>query len=147
MPKRPHKGTSQSIRPVTKRPPAWCRYKSEEVESIIVKLSKEGQTPSKIGTIMRDQYGIPLTKPIVGKRITQILKESGLVPPTPEDLDVLLKKAAALRVHLEKNRKDLHNKRSLQFTEARIHKISRYYKRSGRLPSEWKYVAKTGSAA
>jgi len=146
--KRPHRGTSQSIRPVTKRPPAWCRFKDPaEVEAIIVKLSKEGQSPSKIGTVLRDQYGIPLAKPIVGKRVTQVLRESGLVPPTPEDLDVLLKKATSLRVHLEKNRKDVHNKRALQFTDARIHKLSRYYKRTGRLPSAWRYEAKTGSAA
>jgi small subunit ribosomal protein S15 len=145
--KRPHKGTSQSIRPVTKRPPAWCRYKPEEVEAIIVKLSKEGHSPSKIGTILRDQYGIPLVKPIVGKRITHVLKDSGVVPPTPEDLDVLLRKAASLRVHLEKNRKDVHNKRAMQLTEARIHKLARYYKSASRLPPEWKYTPKTVSAS
>ena len=143
MPKR-RKGTSQSTRPVSKRPPAWCRYEPEEVEAIVVKLSKEGHNPSKIGTILRDQYGIPLTKPIVGKRISQILKDEGLAPSIPEDLDALLKKASSLRIHLEKNKKDLHNKRALQLTEAKIYKLSRYYKRTGLLPPEWKYKSKTG---
>ena len=147
MTKKPHKGTSQSIRPVTKRPPAWCRYKPEEVEAIVVKLSKGGHSPSRIGTILRDQYGIPLAKPIAGKRVTQILKENGLTPPMPEDLNTLLKKATGVRVHLEKNKKDLPNKRALQLTEARIHKLSRYYKQTGILPPEWKYGAKTASVA
>jgi len=135
---------SQSTRPVSKRPPAWCRYKPEEVEAIVVKLSKEGHNPSKIGTILRDQYGIPLTKPIVGKRISQILRGEGLAPSIPEDLDALLKKASSLRIHLEKNKKDLHNKRALQLIEAKIYKLSRYYKRTGLLPLEWKYKSKTG---
>jgi small subunit ribosomal protein S15 len=117
------------------------------VEAIIVRLSKEGHGPSKIGTILRDQHGIPLAKPIVGKSITKVLKESSAVPSTPEDLESLLKKASRLRVHLEKNNRDLNNKRALQLTEARIRKLSRYYKRTGILSSDWKFEAKRISAA
>jgi len=142
MPKK-HRGTSHSTRPVSKRPPTWCKYKPEEVDALVIKLAKEGHAPSKIGTILRDQHGIPLTKPFTGKNVTQILKEAGLAPSLPEDLEALLKKAARLRVHLEKNKKDLHNNRSLQIIEARIHKLSRYYKREGTLPSDWKYKAKS----
>ena len=54
----------------------------------------------------------------------------------------LIKKAARLTAHLEKNRKDLHNKRALQIVEAKIHKLSRYYKREGVLPPNWKYEPK-----
>jgi len=139
------KGSSQSIRPVSKRPPAWCRYKPEEVEAMVIKLAKEGYPASTIGMILRDRYSVPLTKPIIGRRITEILKEAGLAPPLPEDFETLLKKAARLRVHLEKNRKDLHNRRALQIVEARIRKISNYYKRRGVLPQDWKYEAKAGS--
>jgi len=57
----------------------------------------------------------------------------------PEDFAILLKKAASLRVHLEKNKKDVHNKRALQLIEAKIHKLSRYYKDKGALSPEWKY--------
>ena len=144
MPKK-EKGSSQSIRPVSKRPPAWCRYKPEEVEAMVIKLAKEGYPASTIGMILRDRYSVPLTKPIIGRRITEILKEAGLAPPLPEDFETLLKKAARLRVHLEKNRKDLHNRRALQIVEARIRKISNYYKRRGVLPQDWKYEAKAGS--
>ncbi len=133
---------SHSTRPVSKRPPVWCRYKPEEVEALVIKLAKEGHAPSKIGTILRDQHGIPMTKPITGKTVTQILKDAGLAPSLPEDLETLLKKAARLHVHIEKNKKDLHNKRALQIIEAKIHKLSRYYKREGALPPDWKYKAK-----
>jgi len=115
------------------------------VEALVIKLAKEGHAPSKIGTILRDQHGIPLTKPITGRTVTQILKDAKLAPSIPEDLETLLKKAASLHVHLEKNKEDLHNKRALQIIEAKIHKLSRYYKGQGMLPPDWKYKAKAAS--
>ena len=138
MPKK-EKGMSHQTRPVTKRPPAWCRYTAEEVEALIMKLAKEGHPPSKIGIILRDQYGIPLAKPITGKSVTQILKERKMFSSLPEDLENLLRKAARLHVHFDKNKADLHNKRALQIVEAKIYKLSRYYKREGVLPPDWKY--------
>ena len=144
MPKQ-EKGKSHSIRPVSRRPPSWCRYEPEEVEAFIIKLAKEGHSLSSIGTILRDQYAIPLVKPITGKSITEILRQEGLAPSLPEDLSNLMKKAQSLSAHMEKNKKDLHNKRSMQVIEARIHKLSRYYKRKGVLPRNWKYEAKIAS--
>ena len=144
MPKK-EKGKSHQIRPVTKRPPSWCRYTPEEVEALVIRLAKEGHPPSKIGTILRDQHGIPLTKPFTGRTISQILKEAKLAPSLPEDFEILLRKATRLRVHLEKNKKDLGNKRALQIIEAKIYKLSRYYKRKGVLPPDWKYEAKAVS--
>ena len=146
MPKQ-EKGKSHQIRPVAKRPPTWCKYQPEEVEALVVKLAKEGNPPSRIGTILRDQNAVPLVRPITEKTVTQILKEAELAPAIPEDLGQLLKKAERLAVHLEKNGKDLHNKRSLQIIEAKIHKLSRYYKREGLLPSNWKYEPKIASVA
>ena len=139
------KGSSHSIRPVSKRPPSWCKYTPEEVEAMVVKLAKEGHPPSKIGVMLRDLHGIPLVKPIVGRSITHILKDVGLAPSVPEDFNTLLEKAARLHVHLEKNKKDLHNKRAVQLVEARIYKLARYYKREGLLPPDWKYKAKIAS--
>ena len=133
------RGSSHSTRPVSKRPPIWCKYQPEEVEAIIFNLAKEDHTASDIGIILRDQHGIPLAKSIMGKSISQILRESGLAPSLPEDLEVLMKKAANLRIHLERNKKDLHNKRFLQLIETRIRKLARYYQRKNVLPPEWKY--------
>ena len=142
---RQEKGRSHSIRPVSRRPPSWCRYQSEEVEAFVVKLAKEGHSLSKIGTLIRDQYAIPLVKPITGKSISGILEDAGMAPSTPEDLANLITKARGLSVHIDKNHKDLHNKRSMQVIESRIHKLSRYYKRAGVLPKKWKYVSKVAS--
>jgi len=75
----------------------------------------------------------------------KILKENQLAPSLPEDLASLLKKAESLSLHLEKNRTDLYNKRALQLIEAKIHKLSRYYKYKGILPAAWKYEAKIAS--
>jgi small subunit ribosomal protein S15 len=141
MPKK-EKGISHQTRPVTKRPPTWCRYTDEEVEALILKLFKEGYPPSKIGIILRDQHGIPLAKPITGKSVTQVLKERKMFSSLPEDLENLLRKATRLHVHYDKNKADLHNKRALQLVEAKIYKLSRYYKRKGVLPSDWKYSPK-----
>jgi len=130
---------------VAKRPPTWSRYTPEEVEAIVTKLAKEGHAPSRIGTILRDQHGVPLTKPVTGKTITMIMKDAGLAPSIPEDLETLLKKATRLYAHLEKNKKDSYNKRALQSVEARIYKLAKYYKRQGVLPADWKYEAKVAS--
>ena len=144
MPKH-QKGKSHSIRPVSKRSPSWCRYESEEVEALIINLAREGNSPSIIGTILRDQHGIPQIKPITGKSITHILAEADMASSLPEDLEMLLKKAVRLSTHIERNKMDLVNKRSLQVIEAKIHKLSKYYKKKGTLPPDWKYEPKAAS--
>ena len=144
MPKQ-EKGKSHETRPVSKRAPSWCKYQSEEVEALIVKLAKEGSSASRIGTILRDQYSVPLSKPITGKRILKIMKENKLAPAFPEDLASLLKKAESLALHLEKNRTDLYNRRALQLIEAKIHKLSRFYKKEGIVSASWKYEPKIAS--
>ena len=144
MPKQ-EKGKSHETRPVSKRAPSWCKYQSEEVEALIVKLAKEGSSASRIGTILRDQYSVPLSKPITGKRILKIMKENKLAPAFPEDLASLLKKAESLALHLEKNRTDLYNRRALQLIEAKIHKLSRFYKKEGTVSASWKYEPKIAS--
>jgi small subunit ribosomal protein S15 len=144
MPKQ-EKGKSHETRPVSKRAPSWCKYQSEEVEALIVKLAKEGNSASRIGTILRDQYSVPLSKPITGKRILKIMKENKLAPAFPEDLASLLKKAESLALHLEKNRTDLYNRRALQLIEAKIHKLSRFYRKEGIVSASWKYEPKIAS--
>jgi small subunit ribosomal protein S13e len=62
----------------------------------------------------------------------------GLAPTIPEDLYHLVKKAVSLRKHLEKNNKDYGCKFRLILVESRIHRLSRYYKRTRALPVTWK---------
>lgn len=139
MPKK-EKGSSHSKRPLSRRSPSWCRYTSEEVEALVIKLAREGNSQSKIGVILRDQYGIPLTKTVTGKGVSDILKENNLSPSVPEDLDALLRKAAQLLAHLNRNRSDAYNRRSVQVIESKIHSLSNYYKSKGVIPEDWKYA-------
>lgn len=139
MRKKRDKGRSHSTRPVGIGPPKWLRYTPEEVEVLIVELAKKGYGPSMIGIILRDQYGIPLVKPILGKKISEVLEEHGVAPPLPEDLLNLIKRAVNLRRHLEEHPKDLHSKRGLQEIESKIRRLEKYYKRVGKLPLDWKY--------
>lgn len=60
-------------------------------------------------------------------------------PKIPEDLETLMKKATSAVRHLEKNRKDYPNKRDLALIESKIHRVSSYYRRIGRIPKEWTY--------
>lgn len=133
------KGKSHSIRPVSKRPPFWLKLGPEEVESQVIELAKEGSPPSKIGVILRDQYGVPLVKTASGKKVTQIMREAKLAMDLPEDLGNLLNKAARLKEHLKKNKKDYVNKRALESVESKIRHLARYYRKRSVLPKGWKY--------
>ena len=70
----------------------------------------------------------------------------GLAPELPEDLYHLIKKAVSVRKHLEKFRKDTDSKFRLILIESRIHRLARYYKRTGVLAPNWKYESSTASA-
>ncbi len=133
------RGRSRSTRPISKRPPNWVIYQPDEVKALIINLAREGKPQSLIGTILRDEHGIPLVKHIVGYGIYKVLDEAGLAPRIPEDIYNLMVKATSLRRHLERNHKDFHNKRSLQLTESKIYALTRYYKKKGLLPQDWRH--------
>ena len=135
------KGQSGSKRPSTILKPDWIdeEKNAEWVEEKVIELAKAGNTPSMIGTILRDQYGIPLVKTITGKNVLQILKENELTRRVPEDLRNLIIIATRIRRHLEENKKDFVSKRSLQLVESKIHRLSKYYRGRHVLPADWKY--------
>jgi len=133
------RGKSGSKRVYRDVPPEWVDLKAEEVEKLVLRLFNEGYEPSMIGMILRDTYGVPSVKQITGKKIVEILKENGVEIKLPEDIKSLIKRAINLRKHLEKHKKDYHNKRGLQLIEAKIHRLASYYKERGVLPEDWKY--------
>jgi len=57
--------------------PSWIKMKSDEMEKIVVELAKKGESPAKIGLILRDKYGIPKVK-LFGKRMVEIFAEHGV---------------------------------------------------------------------
>ena len=132
-------GKSHSIRPATVRAPSWITLTPAEVEALVIKYSKDGLTPSQIGIKLRDQHSIPLIKPITKKGINQILAENDLRPDMPEDLENIVNKAVGLQKHLKENKGDNRNVRSLELIEAKVHRLSVYYKRIERIPKTWKY--------
>ncbi|RKP09353.1 ribosomal S13/S15 N-terminal domain-containing protein [Thamnocephalis sphaerospora] len=142
----PGKGISSSALPYRRTPPSWLKISAEEVCEQIVKLAKKGVTPSQIGVVLRDQHGVAQVKNVTGNKIVRILKANGLAPSLPEDLYHLIKKAVAVRKHLERNRKDKDSKFRLILIESRIHRLARYYKTAGVLPPNWKYESSTASA-
>ena len=133
------RGRSRSTRPVSRRTPNWVVYQPDEVKALIINLAREGKPQSLIGNILRDKHGIPLVKPIVGYGIQRVLQEADLAPRIPEDLYNLMVNSTNLRRHLERNHKDFHNKRSLQISEAKIYALTRYYKKRGMLPQDWRH--------
>jgi len=120
--------------------PSWLTYSAEEILPIIVKWSKEGVSPSMIGARLRDEYGIPSVKALFGKSLKDVLKEHGIKPEIPNDMTHLIDRAADLQAHLKIHKGDRKNVRSLELIEARIHRLAKYYKRQGLLPSDWKYA-------
>ena len=132
-------GKSHSIRPVTLHAPSWVTSSSKEIEELVIKYTKEGLTPSQIGNKLRDQHAIPLIKPITKKSIGEILEENNLKAEMPEDLENIVKKAIGLQKHLKVNKGDNRNVRSLELIEAKVHRLSVYYKKIERIPKTWKY--------
>ena len=56
------------------------------------------------GVILRDSHGVAQVRFVSGNKILRIMKAMGLAPDLPEDLYYLIKKAVAIRKHLERNR-------------------------------------------
>ncbi len=133
-------GKSHTNRPTSKNAPSWT-IANQEIVSKIVDFGKDGLTASEIGLRLRDEFAVPLVKPILGKTITQVLEENNITKTMPEDLERLLRKALGLQKHLNNHNSDKRNVRSLELIESKIHRLSRYYKKNSKIPQNWKYKA------
>jgi len=135
------RGRSGSRKPAKRTKPSWMRYKPKEIEMLVTKLAKEGKSSSLIGLVLRDSYGVPDVKAATGKKIVGLLADKGIAPKIPEDLLSLMKRSVQIRKHLEKNKQDMAALRGLQFTESKIKRLVKYYKKIAKLPVDWKYDA------
>lgn len=133
------KGISGSHNPIKKEKASWVKYSTKEVELLIVKYVKEGKTSAQIGLYLRDEYGIPDVKILLGKSVSQVIKEKNIKKDIPDDLMALIKKSILIKKHLEENHKDMTGKRGLQLTEAKIKRLVKYYKKNNILDAKWKY--------
>jgi len=132
-------GKAHSIRPIESKFSSWVKQDTKEIEDLVIKYTKDGLTPSQIGIKLRDQHAIPLVKPIINKTISDILDQNDLKSEIPEDLNNIVTKAVGLQKHLKSNKNDRRNIRSLELIEAKVHRLSIYYKKIGRISKNWKY--------
>jgi small subunit ribosomal protein S15 len=93
-----------------KEKPEWVKMKPQELEKLIIELHKEGNSPAKIGLILRDKHGVPKAK-LIGKKITKILDEQSL--QYPKEKEIFTKQIENLKIHIEKNKHDNSAKKSL----------------------------------
>lgn len=135
----PKKGQSGSTRPNLDENPDWVSLDKDEIRELIVNLARQGETSSKIGIILRDQYGVPNVELAIGDSITYVMEKNDLDPEIPEDLLSLMEKAVNLKEHLDENPKDKSNRRSLRLVESRIRRLVDYYKDQGDLEEQWRY--------
>ena len=133
------RGKSGSKKPLRKVMPVWLRYSQKEAELIIAKLAKEGKNAAEIGIILRDTYGIPDVRLLFKKKLSYILQEKGMAPEVPDNLSALIRKSVKIRKHMGKSVKDETSKRGLLLTESKIKRLTKYYKRTGKLAADWKY--------
>lgn len=133
------KGTSGSTKVYRTKAPTWIQHDAKEVEQLIVKLSKTGLSSSQIGIQLRDVYGIPDVKLITGKKISITLEENKLLPEVPEDIIALMRREINILKHNGNNKHDMSGKRGQQLIESKIRRLADYYKKEGKLPSDWKF--------
>ena len=134
-------GKAHSTRPMESKFSSWVKQDPKEIEELVIKYAKDGNTSSQIGIKLRDQHAIPLVKPIINKTISDILDQNDLKSELPEDLNNIVIKAVGLQKHLKSNKNDRRNIRSLELIEAKVHRLSVYYKKIDRIPENWKYKA------
>lgn len=115
----------------------WIKYEKDEVEKLILKLAKEGQSNSRIGIILRDQYGIPRAREL--KLKVKKVSDTQVKQPVPEDMYNLMKQAVNIHRHLGDNKGDAKAKHGLEYIESKIRRLGKYYLKKKQLPKNWKY--------
>ena len=105
--------------------PPWLKMKEDELIKIIKKLAGKN-SQSKIGAILRDQYGIPTTK-LYGKKLGEYLKELGL--ETNEEFENAIKKVERIKQHLQTNVTDKKAKHKLQKAQSRYNVLKKHYEK------------------
>ena len=134
------RGKSQSMKPSTMKSD-WVKLTSEQIGKLVVEMNKEGLNASQIGIKLRDEHAISSIKSVTGKNMKEFMEENGINQEIPEDLEALVKRALSLQNHLKSNKGDRKNVRSLELLEAKVHRLSKYYKKKNVIPKNWKYKA------
>ena len=113
-----------------------------KVEKAILDYSKQGISGAMIGQNVKEKHGAGYLKPLLGKRLGQFLAEKGVQKAIPDDMMALMRKAVGMHKHLGANHRDVYGRIRLIRVEAKIGRLSKYYRDSGKLPADWKYDPK-----
>lgn len=101
---------------------SWIKIKPTELNKIVIELAKEGESPAKIGLILRDKHGLPKTK-LLGKRIEQILKNEKV--DYKNEKKIIENRVDRIKKHLEKNKKDFSATKALTKRLWVLHKLEK----------------------
>ncbi|MEK6855316.1 MAG: hypothetical protein AABX73_03790 [Nanoarchaeota archaeon] len=102
--------------------PSWIKIKPAELEKVVLELAKRGETPAKIGLLLRDKHGVPSVK-LFGKRITKIIKSNDV--KYKSEKDILDGHIGKLKNHISKNKHDYTASRSLSKKLWVLHKFEK----------------------
>ena len=103
--------------------PTWVKMTEKELKKVITELA-EKHSPSQIGAILRDQYGVPTTK-VFGKKLKAYMQELGI--ERNEDLENAQKKVDNLKEHMKNNVTDRKAKHKLQHAQSRLNITKKYF--------------------
>lgn len=110
-----------------------------QIEEIIVDYAKQNMPQAMIGQMLKEKHGVKYVKQAFGVRLGEILAKKGVKNDYPQDFLDLIKKAVLMRSHLAKNHRDVYNTTRLKRVESKIWRLTKYYKRVGVIPEDWKY--------
>ena len=131
------KGKSRSHRDRYTSKPTWIKASNDEIVDNIVQLKNSDLTTAEIGIRLRDQYAIPSTKLVLGKKLSKVLEEKGPKPEIPDDLRSLITRYKKVSAHLALNTRDKSNDRGRALVMAKILRLIKYYRRNNVLPAGW----------
>ncbi len=131
------RGKSRSHRERYTTKPSWIKASTDEIIDNIVQLRNSKLSSPEIGIRLRDQYAIPSTKTVLGKKLGTVLKEKSLKSDIPDDLQSLINRYKKVSAHLALNTRDRSNQRGRSLVMAKILRLIKYYKRNNALPAGW----------
>jgi small subunit ribosomal protein S13e len=132
-----HGGRSRSMKPYGTIP-TWANVDLDEIKVEIVQMANKGISASLIGMRLRDIYGIGCAKDALGDTITVFLQKNGVLSEIPYDLECIVRKVNSIKIHLNLYPKDNSAKYRLMINSSKLYRIIRYYKRTLRIPGNWK---------
>ena len=105
------------------------RAEKEDIEKVVVDLGKKGISPATIGLVLKEKHGIQKIK-VLGKKITQILKENNI--SYEDDLDNVNKRIKILEEHSDKNKQDKKAKKDIVRFIGLKKKLQKYKERKNK---------------